>query len=37
MGIDITVINTLNKYLLDNFKVDFTFINIVNKKNMQKD
>ncbi len=36
MGIDITVINTLNKYLLDNFKVDFTFINIVNKKNMQK-
>ena len=36
MGIDITVINTLNKYLLDNFKVDFTFINIENKKNMQK-
>ena len=26
----------INKYLLKNFKVDFTFLNIVNKKNMKK-
>jgi dTMP kinase len=26
----------MNKYLLKNFKVDFTFLNTVNKKNMIK-
>jgi dTMP kinase len=26
----------LNKYLLQNIKVSFTFLNIVNKKNLQK-
>ena len=34
MGIDIKIINLLNKYLLKNIKVDFTFLNIVNKKNL---
>ena len=35
-GIDIKLINFLNKYTLRNFKVDYTFLNIVNKKNMIK-
>ena len=34
MGIDIKIINLINKYLLKNIKVDFTFLNIVNKKNL---
>ncbi len=33
-GIDIKLINLLNKIILKEFKVDFTFLNIVNKKNM---
>ena len=36
MGIDLNLIKTLNKYLLQNIKVNFTFLNIVNKKNLQK-
>ena len=36
MGVDLSLIETLNKYLLKNIKVDFTFLNIVNKKNLQK-
>ena len=36
MGIDINLIETLNKYLLKNIKVNFTFLNIVNKKNLQE-
>ena len=36
MGVDINLIETLNKYLLKNIKVDFTFLNIVNKKNLQE-
>ena len=36
MGIDLNLIKTLNKYLLQNIKVSFTFQNIVNKKNLQK-
>ena len=35
MKIDISLINKINKFLLKNFKVDFTFLNIVNKKNMK--
>ena len=35
-GIDIKLINFLNKYILRTFKVDYTFLNIVNKKNMIK-
>ena len=34
MGVDINLINTLNKYLLNNIKVDFTFLNTVSKKNL---
>ena len=34
MGVDIKIINTLNKYLLKNLKVNFTFLNVVNKKNL---
>ena len=36
MGVDINLIEALNKYLLKNIKVNFTFLNIVNKKNLQK-
>ena len=36
MGIDLNLIETLNKYLLKNIKVSFTFLNLVNKKNLQK-
>ena len=36
MGIDINLIEALNKYLLKNIKVNFTFLNIVNKKNLQE-
>jgi len=36
MGIDLNLIKTLNKFLLKNIKVGFTFLNIVNKKNLQK-
>ena len=36
MGVDLNLIKTLNKYLLKNIKVSFTFLNIVNKKNLQK-
>jgi len=36
LGVDIKIINTINHYLLKNFKVDFTFLNIVNTKNMFK-
>ena len=30
------MIKKINNHLLKNFKVDFTFLNIVNKKNMKK-
>ncbi len=36
LGVDIKLINSINKYLLKNFKVDFTFLNVVNKTNMIK-
>ena len=36
LGVDIRLINTINKHLLKNFKIDFTFLNTVNKKNMFK-
>ncbi len=36
MGVDINLIKTLNKYLLKNIEVDFTFLNIVNKKNLHE-
>ena len=36
MGVDLNLIKTLNKFLLKNVKVSFTFLNIVNEKNLQK-
>ncbi len=36
MGVDLKLIKTLNKYLLKNIKVSFTFLNIVNQNNLKK-
>ena len=35
-GVDLNLINSINKQLLKRFKVDYTFIHTVNKKNMIK-
>ena len=35
-GVDLKLIKFVNNFLLRNFKVDFTFLNIVNQKNMKK-
>tara|TARA_B100000989_G_scaffold280663_1_gene244257 strand:+ start:28 stop:639 length:612 start_codon:yes stop_codon:yes gene_type:complete len=35
MGVDLKILKKINNYILKNFKVDFTFLNIVNKKNMR--
>ncbi len=34
MGINLKIINMINKFLLKNIKVNFTFLNVVNKKNL---
>ena len=34
MGVNLKLINLLNKYLLKNIKINFTFLNIVNNKNL---
>ncbi len=34
MGVDFNIINIINKFLLKNIKVNFTFLNVVNKKNL---
>ena len=36
MGVNLNLIETLNKTLLRNINVSFTFLNIVNQKNLQK-
>tara|TARA_Y100000816_G_scaffold224473_1_gene169361 strand:+ start:538 stop:1149 length:612 start_codon:yes stop_codon:yes gene_type:complete len=36
LGIDFNIIKVVNNHILKNFKIDFTFLNIVNKKNMKK-
>ena len=36
LGVNLKIINQLNKFLLNGLKVDFTFLNIVNMKNMTK-
>tara|TARA_Y100000389_G_C17245964_1_gene405596 strand:+ start:166 stop:777 length:612 start_codon:yes stop_codon:yes gene_type:complete len=36
LGVELELINKINKYLLEKLKIDFTFLNIVNKKNMVK-
>ena len=35
MGINLKLIQILNKYLLKKIKINFTFLNIVNKKNLE--
>ena len=35
-GVDIRLINFINKFVLKNFKVDYTILNIVNMNNMKK-
>ena len=35
-GVNFNIIENINKYLLKNFKVNFTFLHIVNNKNMIK-
>jgi len=34
MGVNLKLINSINKYLLNNIKINFTFLNIVNNKNL---
>ena len=34
MGVNLKIINFINNYLLKNIKVDFTFLHLVNKKNL---
>ena len=34
MGVDIKIIKLINRYLLKNISVDFTFLNLVNKQNL---
>jgi len=34
MGVDLKIINIINKFLLKKIKINFTFLNIVNKKNL---
>jgi dTMP kinase len=34
MGVDLNIINIINKFLLKDIKVNFTFLNIVDKKNL---
>ena len=34
MGVDLKLIKSINKFLLQNLKVNFTFLNLVNKKNL---
>ncbi len=34
MGVDIKLIEILNRYLLKNIKVGFTFLNLVSKQNL---
>ncbi len=36
LGVSLPLIQTLNNYLLKSFKINFTFLNTVNKKNMKK-
>ena len=36
LGVNLSLIMKVNEHLLDNFKIDFTFLNTVNNKNMIK-
>jgi dTMP kinase len=34
LGVDLKLINSINSHILKDFKIDFTFLNTVNKNNM---
>ena len=34
MGVDINLIKMINKFLIHNIEIDFTFLNLVNKQNL---
>ena len=36
LGVNLNLIKTINKHILNGFKVDFTFLNTVSKSNMIK-
>ena len=36
LGVNLNLINFINKHILDNVKIDFTFLNVVNQKNMTR-
>ena len=36
LGVNLSLINIINKEILKNFKIDFTFLNTVNMNNMKK-
>ena len=36
LGVNLRLIKTINDYLIKDFKIDFTFLNIVNRNNMIK-
>ena len=36
LGVNIDLINIINKHILSGFKINFTFLNVVNHKNMIK-
>jgi len=36
MGVNLKIIKDINSFLLKDIKIDFTFLNIVNQKNMKK-
>jgi dTMP kinase len=36
MGISKKIVENINKYLLKKIKINFTFLNIVNEKNLKK-
>ncbi len=36
MGVDLDIIKKVNNHILKSFKVDFTFLSVVNRTNMQK-
>ena len=36
LGVNFKLIKMINKYILSDFKIDFTFLNLVNHKNMIK-
>ena len=36
MGIELKIINSINKYLIKDINIDYTFLNIVSLKKLKK-